>query len=95
MICVAQIMKVEELLPTVQSEHAPYCGYKAGEIISDHDVALGYILEHDPSCLPCFALLPEKLRRTIRFTQARLSFNHGWLVQAEAPPGPLFGSFKR
>jgi hypothetical protein len=27
--------------------------------------------------------------------QVKISFNHGWLVQAEAPPGPLFSSFKR
>ena len=25
----------------------------------------------------------------------KLGFNHGWLVQAEAPPGPLFSQFKR
>ena len=31
----------------------------------------------------------------MRFTQADLGFNHGWLVQAEAPPGALFAQFKR
>ena len=50
--------------------------------------------QHDPGSLPCFANLPEELKRPIRFTQAKLGFNHGWLVQAEAPPGALFGSFK-
>ena len=44
--------------------------------------------------LPCFDALPAELQRPIRFTQAKLGFNHGWLVQAEAPPGALFNSFK-
>ena len=38
--------------------------------------------QHDPGSLPCFANLPEELKRPIRFTQAKLGFNHGWLVQA-------------
>jgi len=88
------IMKVEVLLPTVLPEHAPFCGFAAGDMINDHDIALGYVLQHDAESLPCFANLPEELKRPIRFTQAKLGFNHGWLVQAEAPPGALFGSFK-
>ena len=51
-------------------------------MIKDHDLALGYVLEHDPSCLPSFATLPPEQQRAIRFTQAELGFNHGWLVQA-------------
>ena len=31
----------------------------------------------------------------MRFTQAEIAFNHGWLVQAEAPPGMLLRTFKR
>merc|ERR1712232_578966 len=42
------IMKLKELLPTVENAHAPFCGYGAGEVISDHDEALGYVLEHFP-----------------------------------------------
>ena len=47
-----------------------------------------------PSELPSFASLPERQRGVICFTQAKLGFNHGWLVQAEAPPGALFSKFK-
>ena len=43
---------------------------------------------------PPFRLIPAIYPPLIRFTQAKLGFNHGWLVQAEAPPGALFGSFK-
>jgi hypothetical protein len=35
------------------------------------------------------------MQKTVRFTQTKLGFNHGWLVQAEAAPGPLFSTFKR
>ena len=89
------IMKVDSLLPTVQPQHAPYCGFLSGDRINDHDVALGYILEHFGGALPSYAGMPEDLQHTIRFTQVRLAFNHGWLVQAEAPPGPLMTQFKR
>ncbi|CAK0829857.1 unnamed protein product, partial [Prorocentrum cordatum] len=37
---------------------------------------------------------PEDERRAVEFTQCRLQFNHGWFVQAEAPPGAIFTSFK-
>jgi hypothetical protein len=91
------VMKVEALLPVVtpDDEHTEFAGHTAGDIIHDHDLALGYVLTHDPTALPCFAALPESLQRPIRFTQAKLGFNHGWLVQAEAPPGVLFNSFKQ
>ena len=39
--------------------------------------------------------LDEPEQRAIRFTQSKMGFNHGWLVQAEAPPGALFSSFKK
>ena len=88
------IMKVDTLLPTVQAQHAPFCGFKAGDRINDHDVALGYILEHYGHALPSYAELPPSLKLTIRFTQVKLAFNHGWFVQAEAPPGKLMTQFK-
>ena len=88
-------MQLEHLCPTVLAEHAPYHGHAAGDVIRDHDLALGYILQHDPSALPCFAALADEQQRSIRFTQADLCFNHGWLVQAEAPPGAIFAQFKR
>ena len=88
------IMKIEAMLPTVSKEHAPYLGYKEGEKINDHDAALGYVLEYDVEAFPSFDMLPEAHQNSIRFTQAKLGFNHGWLVQAEAPPGALFSQFK-
>uniref|UniRef100_A0A7S4BGT0 Uncharacterized protein n=2 Tax=Chrysotila carterae TaxID=13221 RepID=A0A7S4BGT0_CHRCT len=84
------VFKLTPLLPTVMPEHAPYHGHEAGALLVDHDMALGYVLEHDPTALPCFANLPETQQASIKFTQAELGFNHGWLVQAEAPPGALF-----
>ena len=88
------IMKVDQLLPVVQPQHAPYEGFKAGDKINDHDVALGYMLRYYPAALPSFAGLSGSMRETIQFTQVKIMFNHGWLVQAEAPPGPLFSHFK-
>ena len=91
---VHDVMKVSGLLPTVLAAHAPYLGYQTGDTIEDHDIALGYVLEHDADALPCYAALVPHQQRPIKFTQAKLGFNHGWLVQAEAPPGALFNSFK-
>eukprot|EP00966_Prymnesium_polylepis_P038285 888148-Prymnesium_polylepis.1 len=89
------LMKVEILLPSVLAKHAPYLGHGAGTVIRDHDVALGYVLLHDAEALPCYAALPPKMRKPIAFTQAELGFNHGWLVQAEAPPGMLFHKLRQ
>ena len=88
------VMKIQALLPTVQPAHAPYCGFGAGAVINDHDVALGYVLEHFSSALPSYGMLSSELQRTIRFCTIKIAFNHGWFVQAEAPPGPLFSKFK-
>jgi len=89
------VMKLAHLLPVVLPEHAPFCGHKAGDVIRDHDMALGYVMLHDAAALPSFSALPAELQTVVRFTQADLGFNHGWLVQAEAPPGILFRTFKR
>lgn len=90
------IMKVEALLPTVDAAVAPngHQGFKPGTMINDHDVALGYVLTYYGHLLPSFASLPPKQQASVRFTQSKMSFNHGWLVQAEAPPKALFGPFK-
>jgi len=89
------IMKIEQLLPTVSSAKTrEFCGYRAGEVISDHDVALGYVLEHAPDALPSYSGLPAKQRDSVKFTQCNMEYNMGWLVQAEAPPGALFRKFK-
>ena len=45
--------------------------------------------------MPGFNELPAEQQAPVRFTQADLAFNHGWLVQAEAPPGILFSQFKK
>lgn len=98
MLCLTafhDVMKMTVLLPKVADEHAPFMGYKAGETITDHDLALGYVLIHHADLLPSFGQLGhEENQRTIRFTQSKMQFNHGWLVQGEAPPAPLFANFK-
>ena len=71
------------------------CSDVAGAVIRDHDLALGYLLHHDPGSLPCFSALPPVHRGSVAFTQADLQFNHGHLVQAEAPPGAIFATFKQ
>jgi hypothetical protein len=89
------IMKTVQLLPTVSKKHGTFRGYKVGEVINDHDAALAYILEHHPSLLPSYAALPREQQESIKFTQSKMEYNMGWLVQAEAPPGALFRKFKR
>eukprot|EP00913_Durusdinium_trenchii_P032160 g30114.t1 len=54
------IMKVVAIVPRVHEKFAPYRGYKAGERIYDHDIALGYVLDHHSHALPSYAGLPKK-----------------------------------
>ena len=89
------IFKAEALLPKVRSEHAPFHGFVGGDVINDHDLAMYYVLEHYPTVLPSFAALNDVQKRAVLFTQSKMSFNHGWLVQAEAPPHALFYKFKK
>lgn len=89
------IMKNPSLLPTVQEEHAPFEGFQKGEIINDHDVALAYVMEHYPNILPSYGALEPGQRAPLLFTQSRMNFNMGWMVQGESPPGALFSSFKK
>jgi len=89
------IMKLDLLLPEVQAAHAPYHGYAAGDRIGDHDHALAYIMDFFPELLPSFKDLDESDRRSLHFTQCNLCFNHGWFVQAEAPPGAVFTQFRQ
>jgi len=88
------IMKMGLLLPEVQADHAPYKGYQSGDKIADHDHALGYVMDHFPSALPSFRDLGQVEKRAVQFTQCNLCFNHGWFVQAEAPPGAVFTKFR-
>ncbi|CAE7248047.1 unnamed protein product [Symbiodinium pilosum] len=76
------IMKLVPLLPSVAPEHAPYRGYKAGETIHDHDIALSYVLDHYSYALPSYHELSKKQKDSIRFTQCKMEYNMGWLVQA-------------
>jgi hypothetical protein len=88
-VCADDIMKVEALLPTVHAEHSPYYGYQTGDVIGDHDVALAYVLDFYGAALPSFEGLPPEHQRSVRFTQSKMSFNHGWLVQVSCPsPSP-------
>eukprot|EP00929_Paragymnodinium_shiwhaense_P080548 TRINITY_DN42019_c0_g1_i1.p1 TRINITY_DN42019_c0_g1~~TRINITY_DN42019_c0_g1_i1.p1 ORF type:complete len:1132 (-),score=273.91 TRINITY_DN42019_c0_g1_i1:347-3742(-) len=88
------IMKLPILQPVVHPDHAPYHGHEAGVWIHDHDLALSYVLEHYPNLLPSYAGLEPAERRAILFTQGKMQFNHGWFVQAEAPPGGMLSTFK-
>ncbi|CAE7941756.1 unnamed protein product [Symbiodinium necroappetens] len=76
-------MKLVPLLPTVAPDHAPYRGYKVGETIHDHDIALSYVLDHYSYALPSYHELSKKQQDSIRFTQCKMEYNMGWLVQAE------------
>lgn len=87
------IFKNEAFLPTVAQGHS-FEGYTGGHVIQDHDQALNYILVHYPDALPSFAGLTSKQRKAVAFTQGKMGFNNGWLVQAEAPPHALFSTFK-
>jgi len=89
------IMKVEALLPRMDKAHAPYLGFVEGDIINDHDIALGYVLDWYSEHLPSFVMLPVEQQKSVRFTQSKMGFNHGWLVQAEAPPGALFTTMRK
>jgi len=88
------IMKVTSLLPVVDESHGAFNNIKPGEVINDHDLALGYVLQFRPELLPSFAGLPKSQQESVAFTQCQMEFNMGWLVQAEAPPGVLFRKFK-
>ena len=92
---VHDVMKNTALLPRVLPQHAPYHGYGAGECINDHDVALAYIMECFPHLLPSYSCLEPGQRAPVLFTQEKMGFNNGWLVQGEAPPSVLFSKFKQ
>jgi len=52
------------------------------------------VLQFYPNLLPSIAGLSPDARRAVLFTQAKLDYNQGWLVQGESPPGILFRTFK-
>ncbi|CAK0879953.1 unnamed protein product [Prorocentrum cordatum] len=89
-----RIMKNPCLSMTVHKRHAPYQGVAEGCQIHDHDLALMYVMEHFPGLLPSFHGLGPGQRAAVFFSQGKMGFNNGWLVQGEAPPGALFSKFK-
>ena len=103
------VFKVDALLPKIERQTlhggvgllsggtTPFTfeGFKVGDVVNDHDIALSYVLEYFPNSMPSFAALSADQQRTIKFTQGKMGFNHGWLVQGEAPPGALFSRFKQ
>jgi len=95
LMSVHDIMKLDVILPVVARHAGTWNGYKAGETVLDHDAALSYVLEHCPQALPSFTGLSPRQQESIRFTQTKLDYNMGWLVQGEAPPGALFRSFRK
>mmetsp|Transcript_22748 Transcript_22748/g.50277 ORF Transcript_22748/g.50277 Transcript_22748/m.50277 type:complete len:1319 (+) Transcript_22748:219-4175(+) len=95
LMAIHDVMKLEQLLPVVEPSVGEFCGYSTGDRISDHDIALSYIIQHHPTALPSFAGLPSDKKAVICFTQCKLEYNMGWLVQAEAPPGALFRAFRK
>lgn len=98
MLCLTafhDIMKMGYLVPTVMPEHGTYKGYAAGSTILDHDIALSYILEYFPHLLPSYTILPRAMQDVIFFSTGKMQFNHGWLVQAEAPSGPMLSELKK
>lgn len=93
LMTVHDVMKLDILRPMVGV--GEFAGYKNGEPIGDHDVALSYVLERCPQALPSFAGLSTEMQESIKFTHCKLDYNMGWLVQAEAPPGALFKAFRK
>jgi len=90
MTSIRNIMKITPVLPKVQKEHAPYRGYKEDETIGDRDHALTYVMDLFPSLLPSFRDLSPDDKESVEFMHSNIGFNHGWFVQAEAPPGAVF-----
>ena len=88
------VLKMKWLCPRVVEAHGPYKGYAAGAVIHDHDIALAYVMEFYPELLPSYSILPPHMQELVLFTQSKMQFNHGWFVQAEAPPGIMLRPLK-
>uniref|UniRef100_A0A7S2LSF5 Uncharacterized protein n=1 Tax=Zooxanthella nutricula TaxID=1333877 RepID=A0A7S2LSF5_9DINO len=95
LLAIHDIMKIELLLPRVPKDMAEFQGYKAGDVVNDHDQALSFVMQYAPQCLPSFCRLASSAQQCLRFTHCKMDYNMGWLVQGEAPPGALFKSFRK
>lgn len=93
LMTIHDLMKLDRLRPTVTGKS--FNGYRKNEQIGDHDIALSYVLERYQGALPSFAGLSKSQQDSIRFTHCKMDYNMGWLVQAEAPPGMLFGALRK
>jgi len=93
LLVIHDVFKVKSLQPKV--EGGAFMGYRSGEVISDHDAALSFVLSCHPEALPSFAGLSQKQRGAIKLAHCKLEYNMGWFVQAEAPPGAVLKTFKR
>merc|ERR1711959_315714 len=51
-------------------------------------------MESHPWLMQSYSGMDEKSQETVKFTQAKMEYNQGWLVQGEAPPGALFKTFR-
>jgi len=94
LMAIHDIMKSTVLLPRVEREFGDFAGYAVGEVISDHDLALSYILQNHPTLLPSFSGLSRQQQESVKFTHGKLDYNLGGLVLAEAPPGALFSALR-
>ena len=84
------IMKIPAAAYCMQGRR-PISWFRKGTRIFEHDVAHGCVLACDPTA-PSFDMLPEAQKAATLLR--RTGFNHGWLVQGEAPPGILFGPLR-
>mmetsp|Transcript_39722 Transcript_39722/g.91648 ORF Transcript_39722/g.91648 Transcript_39722/m.91648 type:complete len:1571 (-) Transcript_39722:66-4778(-) len=87
------IMKNDTLCPRVTK--TAYNVYNVGDTIHDHDAALAYVIDREPSMLPSYMALSKEQQRVVRFTQSDMGFNAGWLVQGEGPPSAVLEQFKK
>eukprot|EP00403_Amphidinium_massartii_P049386 CAMPEP_0178465670 /NCGR_PEP_ID=MMETSP0689_2-20121128/51484_1 /TAXON_ID=160604 /ORGANISM="Amphidinium massartii, Strain CS-259" /LENGTH=1352 /DNA_ID=CAMNT_0020092623 /DNA_START=215 /DNA_END=4273 /DNA_ORIENTATION=+ len=95
LLVIHDIMKLDDLRPVVAPSVGDFQGYKVGETIGDHDIALSYVLMNYPQVLPSFHGLPKRQQEAIKFSQCKMEYNMGWLVQAEAPPRALLRTLRQ
>ncbi|CAK0804499.1 unnamed protein product [Prorocentrum cordatum] len=91
------VMKVEALLPTVDAKVGSFSGYRRRGRDDQRPRPRAWV--HTGARARGAPLLPGAAPaaagpREVHAVQHG-EYNMGWLVQAEAPPGPLFGKFRQ